>query len=75
MNHNLKINTETVFHGSLVHVEKLLIVDKDDRQYSDSAVVIIPIPFAAQSKGWDCGRSLAGTAGSNPAGNMDVCLL
>jgi hypothetical protein len=24
---------------------------------------------------WVCGRSLAGIAGSNPAGSMDVCLL
>jgi hypothetical protein len=30
---------------------------------------------AEQSKAWVCGRSLAGTAGSNPAGGMDVCLL
>ena len=32
------------------------------------------IPVAAQSKAWVCGRSLAGTVGSNPAGAMDVCL-
>jgi hypothetical protein len=25
--------------------------------------------------GWVCGRSLAGIAGSNSAGDMDVCLL
>ena len=34
-----------------------------------------PIPVTAQSKEWVCGRSLAGIAGSNPAGSMDVCLL
>jgi hypothetical protein len=34
-----------------------------------------PIPVAARSKAWICGRSLAGLAGSNPAKNMDVCLL
>jgi hypothetical protein len=28
------------------------------------------IPEAAQSKAWVCGRSLAGIAGSNPAGDM-----
>jgi len=28
-----------------------------------------------RSKAWVCGRSLAGTAGSNPARGMDVCLL
>jgi hypothetical protein len=30
---------------------------------------------AARSKAWVCGRSLAGIAGSNRAGGMDVCLL
>jgi len=28
----------------------------------------VPIPVAARSKGWVFGRSLAGTAGSNPDG-------
>jgi hypothetical protein len=32
-------------------------------------------PAAAQSNVWVCGHSLAGIAGSNPAGGMDVCLL
>ena len=35
----------------------------------------MPIPMATQSKAWDCGRSPAEIAGSNPAGGMDVCLL
>jgi hypothetical protein len=34
-----------------------------------------PIPVAARSKAWVCGRSLTGIVGSNPAGVMDVCLL
>jgi hypothetical protein len=29
----------------------------------------------ARSQAWVCGRSLAGIAGSNPAGVMDICLL
>jgi hypothetical protein len=33
------------------------------------------IPMAAHSKGWDCGRSISGSAGSNPPGGMDVSLL
>jgi hypothetical protein len=28
----------------------------------------VPIPVAARSKAWVCGRSLAGIAGSNSAG-------
>ena len=31
--------------------------------------------MAAGSKVWVCGRSLAGVAGSNLAGGVDVCLL
>jgi hypothetical protein len=38
-------------------------------------LLLLPIPVAARSKAWVCGRSLAGIVGSNPAGNMVVCLL
>jgi len=34
-----------------------------------------PIPVAARSEAWVCGRSRAGVAFSNPTGCMDVCLL
>ena len=34
-----------------------------------------PIPVAARSKTSVCGRTLAGMVGSNPTGDMDVCLL
>ena len=34
-----------------------------------------PIPAVVRSKAYVCGRSLAGTVGSNPAEGMDVCLL
>jgi hypothetical protein len=33
------------------------------------------VAVAEPSKAWVCGRSLAGIAGSKPAGGMDVCLL
>ena len=33
------------------------------------------IPVAAQSKAWVCVCSLAWIVGSNPARDMDVCLL
>jgi hypothetical protein len=32
----------------------------------------VPIPVTTQSKAWVCGRSLAGIAGSNPAGGMSL---
>ena len=35
----------------------------------------LPIPVAARSKAWFCGRSFAGIEGSNLAEGMDVCLL
>jgi hypothetical protein len=35
----------------------------------------VPIPEAARSKAWVCGRSFAGIVGSNPCGGIDVCLL
>ena len=34
-----------------------------------------PVPVASRSKAWVCGRSTANIVGSNPAGDMDVCLL
>jgi hypothetical protein len=34
-----------------------------------------PIPAAARSEAWVCGRWLAGIAGSNPTGGMDDCVL
>jgi hypothetical protein len=47
------------------------------RQVTDiyGYMVGVPIPMAALSKAWFCGRSLAGIVGANPAGGMDVCLL
>ena len=35
----------------------------------------MPVPVAKRSKAKVCGRSLAGVAGSNPYGGMEVCLL
>jgi len=36
---------------------------------------LVSISVVARSKAWVCGASLAGIAGSNPAGGMDVSLL
>ena len=32
----------------------------------------MPIPVAAHTKAWVCGRSLAETAGLNPAGCLNI---
>jgi hypothetical protein len=36
---------------------------------------MLPFPVAERSKASVCGRSLAGIAGSNLAGGMDVCVV
>jgi hypothetical protein len=38
-------------------------------------VTFLPIPLAAQSKEWVCGRSFVVIAVSNPEVGLDVCLL
>ena len=38
-------------------------------------IYAVPSPVAAVSKVWICGRLVAGIVGSNPAGDIDVCLL
>ena len=40
-----------------------------------SIVYFMPVPVAARSHAWVGSRSLAGIAGLNPAGVMDVCLM
>ena len=40
-----------------------------------SIPVLLPMPVAVRSKAWFCGHSLAGIAGSNPAGGMVVSVL
>ena len=34
--------------------------------------ILAPVPVAVRSKAWVCGGSVAGIAGSNPAGEMYV---
>jgi len=43
--------------------------------YIGNGILTLPVPVAERSKEWVCGRSLAGIVGSNPAGDMDICLL
>ena len=38
-----------------------------------SHIFELPVPVAARSKAWVCGRSPAKIVGSNPTGGMDVC--
>jgi hypothetical protein len=44
-------------------------------KFNEMLVKLLPVAVAALFNAWVCGRSLAGIAGSNPSGGMDVCLL
>jgi len=48
---------------------------KAGMQNLEKAEIFWPLPVAARSKAWVCGRSPAEIVGSNPTGGMDVLLL
>ena len=52
-------------------------IRKGHRSFISVRVYFIwwPIPVDALAKAWACSRSFTGTAGSNPAGGVRVCLL
>jgi hypothetical protein len=55
---------------------KSLVITKSEAHYCLATYNINePIAVAERSKTWVCSRSPAGIAGSNPAGDMDACLL
>ena len=43
-------------------------------KFHGMVVKLLPVSVAATSNAWVCGRLLAGIAGSNPSGSMDICL-
>jgi len=54
---------------------KPALIDGPTEYFKGLTEISLPtIPAASPSKTWVCGRSLAGIVGSNPPGNMDVCL-
>jgi hypothetical protein len=53
----------------------LQFIFRDSIVYYTSYRRLVPIPVAARSKSWVCGRSLTGIVGSNPTGGMDVCVV
>ena len=57
-------------------ISVLLVIPKNTAQGSvpqHTAPSCMVYVEAARSKGWVCGRSLAGIVDSNPASGMDVC--
>ena len=61
-----KITLVWVFHNFSVSA-----TDKAQRGFG---IICRLIPVTTQPNSWLCGRSLVGIVGSNPAGNMEVCL-
>ena len=54
--------------------------ESDARLYPEPDEPSLPLPVAARSKVWVCGRSLAGIMGSNPVGawmsvSCECCVL
>jgi hypothetical protein len=72
-----RCNTLTYFITTVVTVVLLEITDakkfvelcRGSNKYFTVLIKSRPIPAAARSKAWVCGRSLAGIAGSSPAGD------
>ena len=60
---------------SLKRVDLLVFVMETGTELWHIILMGWPVPVAARSKAWVCGRSPAGIVGSNPTGGMDVCLL
>jgi len=58
-----------------VHRDFPVALDLTSRLRTSFRVLFRPIPVAARSEAWVCGRSHAGIAGSNPTGGMNICLL
>ena len=52
-----------------------IVLQSENVKFYRALIQNIPIPVAARSKVYVCGRSPAETVGSNPTGGMDVCLL
>jgi uncharacterized membrane protein len=77
---NLKLYEESYSISDFEGSKKLEIFDTEDEGTMNipnigNYLPKEPIPVAVRSKAWVCGCSIAGLVGSNPAGEMDVCLL
>ena len=63
----------TVHHLHTCEIRRHQYTGHVPSQVSQYLIQSKPVPGAARSKASACGRSLAGTAGSNPTWGMDVC--
>ena len=69
-----QVRTNTVLYTKYLHTVRVPDVARFCGGWV-TARIYLRNPEAARSMAWVCGRPLAGTAGSNPTGGMDVCLL
>ena len=76
---NVKTNEWYMTDVANIHTSRYRYYDTGYHEWTIRVSVTIrflgtdgPIPVGARSKVWVCGRSLAGIAGSNAAGGMDV---
>jgi hypothetical protein len=71
--------TAVVFCHSLMHLRSRLTsvyaIQPGELRSQCVTIAQSPIPAAERSKARVCARSLAGIAGSNPNGGMDVCVV
>ena len=65
---NVSCTGKTLHHGVSKYINNMYI-------YQIFKSIIMLISEAAQSKAWECGRSIAEIVGSNPREGMVVCLL
>lgn len=84
MLHNNKLLLFVLRISRAIHINTQRIEPKTDRvqnrhhtsqTFVQYIIVRCTIVVDARSRAWVCGRSPAGFAGSNPAGDMDICLL
>ena len=84
-NHMFVVNFDYVNDVELV-VSEVVISNRYNTPWSNTLTLLIfeifrciiivwPVPLAALSNAWVCGRSPAEIVGSNLTGGMDICLL
>jgi len=61
----------SVLHCHLLPLQVMIYVVTHSKFYNHT----VPVPVAARSKVWVCGRSLPGVVGSNTVSAMEACLL
>ena len=70
-NNNFYINIFKIYFittSAISYLVSIVLADEEPQVIlRDCTIVFVPVPAAARSKTWVCGRSLPGIVGSNPA--------